>query len=127
MSLSRCLSEADIACGRYAANILRKITSPDNAKELHKKVCGALARRGFLIWNEFPTANLGDTRDGRIDLVVELDGGAAAIELDTRKPRRRSLQKLRLFYGYMIVGLRGVSMISAPHGIDEVVKIEVSI
>jgi hypothetical protein len=61
---------------------------------------------------------------GRIDLVVAWDDWRGAIEIDARRPRARSLLKLRAFSGAKIIALRGVTAL-LPEGIDAVVNIPV--
>ena len=63
----------------------------DHAREMQQEVGKALERSGFLVQLEFSTAKLGDTRNGRIDIVASKAGENVAIELDCRSPRSRCL------------------------------------
>ncbi len=64
------------------------------------------------------------SRGGRLDVLAEFRGGLVAIELDARSPRRKSLEKLRQFTAFRVIGLRGVSM-RPPAGIDAVVMLDI--
>lgn len=85
---------------------------PDTAAQVHAQVMIALRRDGFSVLPEYPQTfidSIGNFRRGRIDLVAVMGCDRCAIEIDARKPRRRSLHKLLAFDGYRIVALRGVS------------------
>lgn len=83
--------------------LLGKIRSADNAAALHGAAQHALEQAGFRCWREWREPVTG----GRIDLVAEKDGFRAAIELDCRSPRSKSVAKLRNFDGYRVIVLRG--------------------
>jgi hypothetical protein len=117
----RKISELDIAVGRYAALIISNNSYPDNARLMHQRVSFLLEKNGFYVENEFPTRVIGDDKAGRIDIVASYKSGSVAIELDCRRPRTRSLKKLRLFDGYRLIALRGVGMFETPRGVDQVV------
>jgi len=97
---------------------------PDTAAHVHVAAVQQLKNAGFHVYIEWSMPF--DSRGGRIDLVAERDGEWIAIEFDRRKPREKSLQKLRAFRGGRIVALRGASCIT-PNGIDAVVSIPVRI
>ena len=126
MSPRRDLTRADRAAGRRATAAMIGIHYPDTAAAIHHAVANQLSRLGFRVAYEYPTRHLGDTRNGRIDLAAWYEGGRVAIELDARRPRRRSVNKLILFEGFRIIGLRGVAG-EAPDGIDALVSIPVRI
>jgi hypothetical protein len=92
---------------------------------MHEEVSFWLEAAGFFVENEFPTKELGDDRAGRIDIVASYKRGSVAIELDCRRPRTRSLKKLRLFNGYRLIVLRGVAMPVAYDGIDQIIAARV--
>lgn len=123
----RNLSADDVAAGRYAALLISNHGYFDNARLMHRSVSFILEKNGFYVENESPTAHLGDDKNGRIDIVAYYKAGSVAIELDCRRPRARSLKKLRLFDGYRIIALRGVSLVEPPKGIDAVVCATVAI
>jgi hypothetical protein len=106
-------------------NIMTARVWPDHAQSMHAELAKALRLNGYYVWMEYPTRDLGDLRDGRIDLYVTWAGGSAGIELDGRKPRKRSIDKLRLIDGYKIVGVRGIERVHCPQGIDAVVTMRV--
>ncbi len=106
--------------------IMQSRVWPDHAQSMHAEFAAALRRGGFYVWLEYPTKVFGDIRDRRLDLYVRGRGGfAAAIELDARKPRRKSIEKLRMIDGVRIVGVRGVENVPCPEGIDAVVTMRV--
>lgn len=107
--------------------IMKSRVWPDHAATMHAELAGALRMAGFYVTMEYPTAHLGDRRDGRIDIVAFALADRIAIELDCRKPRRRSLEKLRLFDGYKIVGVRGIEGHETPDGIDAVIPMRVRV
>lgn len=100
--------------------VLSQMTpAPDTAAQVHVAAARALMWAGYAVHPEY-----GAETGGRIDLVVERDGWRAAIEIDARKPRARSLIKLRGFDGAKICAVRGVSPM-VPEGIDAAVGIRV--
>lgn len=80
----------------------------DDASIVHAASIRALRAAGFSVDAEVYVA-LGEGRGGRFDLVVEKNGARVAIELDARRPRRRSVEKLKSFDGGRVIGLRGVA------------------
>jgi hypothetical protein len=110
--------------GAEVEQILEKGLWTDHAREMQEEVSRALERAGFLVTLEFSTAKLGDSRNGRIDIVASKQGQNVAIELDCRTPRLRSIKKLKLFSGYRIIGLRGIRH-PIVDGIDGVVCLQV--
>lgn len=113
-----------IEIGSEVEQILEKGLWTDHAREMQQEVERALTRAGFSVRLEYPTAHLGDNRNGRIDIVAHKDGQDVAIELDCRTPRYRSIKKLKLFPGYRIIGLRGIRH-PIVDGIDGVVCLQV--
>ncbi len=106
--------------------IMRRLRCNDHAGTMQAQVASALRHAGYFVVLEYPTAGLGDRRDGRIDIVATaISGERVAIELDARKPRRRSIEKLRLFPGSRVIGLRGVEWRDLPDGIDDVICLTV--
>jgi hypothetical protein len=119
------LSQNQLAGARAVAVMTGLSEIPDKAGILHRAVADALSADGFEVRCEAGTAQLGDDREGRIDILARRDGGVVAIEIDARKPKARSLKKLMLFNAYRIIALRGVSM-APPAGIDAVVALNVA-
>ena len=109
-----------------AVAIMKRLRSiPDTAAQSHYRVMAAFQQAG---WNVMPEyrIDLPDGRRGRIDLVVETPGAMIAIEIDTRKPREKSLRKLALFNGGRIIALRGVGGTPKHVGeVDAVVRLSV--
>lgn len=115
------LFQPDYEAGQAVISIIRSVIWPDHAATLHAYVGRALQAEGFKVTYEFKTRSLGDPRDGRIDLLAVRNGGVVAIELDTRRPRKRSLLKLRLADAFRLIVLRGVEGYDVPEGIDAVI------
>jgi hypothetical protein len=110
-----------------AARALRAMPmQPDTAAVVHAAAVTALASAGFEVYVEV-RVNLPDGGFGRYDIVAVHPRGSVAIEIDARKPRRKSLEKLRQFGGGRIVALRGVADLTKPEGIDAVVPIRVRV
>ena len=116
------MSDSNSQLGREICDILTRWTWPDHAQSMHAEVALSLRIVGFEVRFEHPIAKFGDDgRSGRIDLVVRHGDAVAAIELDARRPRRRSIAKLKAFDGFRIIGLRGVRWQDKVEGIDAVV------
>jgi hypothetical protein len=110
-----------------AARALRAMPmQPDTAAVVHAAAVTALVSAGFEVYVEV-RVDLPDGGFGRYDIVAHHPRGAVAIEIDARKPRRKSLAKLRQFDGGRIVALRGVADLTKPEGIDAVVSIRVRV
>lgn len=92
---------------------------PDTAAQVHVAAAEALRRAGFDVVVEFRVDG-----GGRIDIVAMRDSWSCAIEIDARRPRARSLLKLRNFVGARVIALRGVTAL-LPAGIDAVATIPV--
>lgn len=114
----------DKRAGEVAVDILASEVFVDQSAGLHHSVMSRLQARGFRVIPEFHRRALGDPGNRRIDIVAILEEGRVAIELDCRRPRRKSLEKLRLYPGSRIVGLRGVLPL-IPNGIDACVSMSV--
>lgn len=107
--------------------VLRALPAmPDHAGAVHATALMALKREGFDVEHEAPVA-MPNGRMGRFDLVVRRWGCQAAIEIDARKPRAKSLEKLLLFNGGRIVALRGVAARGSFEGIDTIVSLRVGL
>jgi hypothetical protein len=108
-----------------AIDILSGLTWPDHASSMHAEVAAEFEQFGFDVEFEFPIRDIGNGRRGRIDLVVRKNLVATAVELDCRKPRAKSILKLRNFGGFRLIGLRGVEWVSPVVGIDRIVRMPV--
>lgn len=106
-------------------DILQMWTWPDHAPSMHAEIAKSLSRAGFAVELEYPVANIGNGRRGRIDLVARSSEGNVAIELDTRRPRAKSILKLNTFDGFRIIGLRGVQWVEKVPGIDAIIGLRV--
>lgn len=122
---SRVLTRNDVSAGQAASCIMVGGQWTDHAPTMHAELIAALESSEFSVHPEYHTGWLGDERNGRLDIVCRRDGGVVGIELDARKPRRRSILKLGLFQGFRIIGLRGV-MGLACDGIDAVICMPVT-
>src|SRR5882762_5729030 len=91
---------------RHISEIIKEVLLsqkwPDNAAALHGMAIKAFFAAGCDVYPEHRLWVPEDNRGGRIDLVIQYGIQLAAIEFDTRKPRRRSVKKLRLFKGYRV-------------------------
>ena len=102
------LAATDREAGELACEILGSRLWVDHASTMHADVMTALRGNGFDVWAEWHV-ELADGRSGRIDIVAKHGcGGWVAIELDCRKPRRKSVAKLMEMSCFRIVGLRGI-------------------
>ena len=118
--------DANRETGEEAVRVLRSLPDlPDTAAACHAAAMVALQQAGFTVAPEFHVPAFDGERNGRIDVVLQKNGGLVAIELDARTPRRKSLKKLRCFPGYRIVALRGVALDRPPDGIDAAVSLPV--
>lgn len=117
-------TQEDAAIALEIKNILLPRTYYDFAPSLHAEVIDALLEENFIVYPEWVIDNLPDARSGRIDVVCTKDNGWVALELDTRKPRRKSIEKLHKFPGYRIIGLRGVGG-DPPPGIHDLLCLNV--
>jgi hypothetical protein len=108
-----------------AIEVMRQTTWPDTAAALHYEVAESFWDAGFFVEFEHRVPNRGDGRPGRIDLVVSLGKTRIAIELDCRRPRAKSIFKLRSFDGFRLIGLRGVEWVEQIAGIDCVIGMPV--
>lgn len=122
------LSNEDIEAGELACQLLTSRLWPDHAPTLHAEAIDLFERNGFIVEAEFAVRQLCGYGRRRIDMVVERvsTGGRVAIELDCRKPRRKSVDKLRKFPGFRIVGIRGIEGHDEP-GIDRCVAMRVRV
>lgn len=90
------------------------------AAKLHRGLQKALWCGGCRSRREFKVELLGD-RDGRIDLLVT-EPFVIAIGLDRRRPRRKSIRKLRAIEGvrFIVLGQPRRRPAKCPEGIDAV-------
>lgn len=109
---------------RVVESLAAMPVQPDHAAAVHGAAITVLRNYGFDVDHEVYVEG-SEGRRGRIDLVVSKWGCSAAIEIDARKPRAKSLEKLRAFNGGRIVALRGVEVAVEIEGIDAVVCIKV--
>lgn len=108
-------------------SIIKIMTSrvwPDHAQSMHALLANDLRECGFNVEFECP-ATKSNGRNGRIDIVCRYGAYAAAIELDCRRPRRKSVEKLLNFDGVRIIGLRGIEGVPCPDGITAIVAMRV--
>ena len=110
---------------REICDLLQRWTWPDHAPTMHAEIAKSLMAAGFSVEFEYSIPDIGNGRRGRIDLVASSDQGRVGIELDTRRPRAKSILKLRSFDGYRIIGLRGVQWMDKVVGIDAVIGLRV--
>lgn len=99
---------------------------PDDASYVHQRMMIAFDAAGYRVFHEY-TVRLDEGRSGRIDIVVESPNGVwAAIEIDARRPRKRSVAKLSAGRWLRICCLRGVSEGPAEYpGLDAVIALPV--
>lgn len=100
--------------------------SADNAADVQVSVARALRLYGYEARLEYPVEY--DGRAGRIDIVAWRNGKMFAIEIDARKPRKKSIKKLlNTDADYRIVMLRGVGAADkeVPQGIDAIIPVAV--
>ena len=94
--------------GRFAIKALKSMPMQyDCARCFHRACESALTSFGFCVSREVSATRESSDRRGRIDLLAELAGGRVALELDNKRPRAGSLDKLRTFDAFRIIVLRG--------------------
>lgn len=122
------MTNADIEAGELACELLTSRLWPDHASTLHAEAIDLFERNGFVVEAEYSVRKLCGYGRRRIDMVVEnvRSGGRVAIELDCRRPRMKSINKLLKFAGFRIVGLRGIEGHSV-FGIDRCVAMRVRV
>lgn len=102
--------------------------TPDNAPDVHAAAIVHFAKHGYLVEAEV-TVKLPGERQGRIDLRLYDTyhrRAAIVVEIDARKPRKKSILKLRQFSAARVILLRGVSAPrTAIDGIDLVYSLPV--
>lgn len=108
------LPDEAVIAGLAVVEVLEKTGYLDHAPTLHSEVIDRLRREAFEVYPEYPTVGLGDVRKGRVDILAVRDGGHVAIELDCRRPKRRSIFKLLLFDAFRVIGIRGISGFEIP-------------
>jgi hypothetical protein len=91
-----------------------------NAAMFHRGLQEELRREGCRSRREFKVELFGD-RDGRVDLLVT-EPFLIAIELDRRRPRRKSIRKLRTIEGVrlIVLGQAPQRPVKCPSGVDAV-------
>lgn len=106
---------------RATAAIRALPAQPDNAALLHDAIESALIETGLQVYREH-RVDLGNNQFGYIDLVVSDGSEWAAIEIDKRTPRGKSIRKLRRFDGYRIVVTRTAAPIGEFQGLVDAVE-----
>lgn len=84
-------------CGSVPSEIIDLIESlPDYSKAVsfHNRVQNGLRAMGYACEREYKIRDRGDGRIGAIDLVAFKNGVTVGIELDSQRPRRKSIEKL---------------------------------
>lgn len=91
-----------------------------DATGLHNEVQAYMEKHGYMCTREYPVADRGDGRPGRVDLVAEQGDLKLAIEIDAANPRAKSSVKLiQVENAVRIVLLRGDRRAMAiPDGVD---------
>lgn len=99
---------------------------PDDASYVHQAMMTALHASGYRVLHEYPV-QLSSGRGGRIDIVVQSPCGRwAAIEIDARKPRKKSIAKMATRNWVRICCLRGVEEGEYDYpGLDAVIALPV--
>lgn len=82
---------------------------PDNSRSVHCALMNALVDAGYFVEHEY-SVQLPSGRGGRIDLVAtDSCGVRIAVEIDARRPRQKSIEKLQAEDDWLRVScLRGV-------------------
>jgi hypothetical protein len=122
------VSDTGISRFQYIMSKFDKV--PDTAPDTHSAVLYHLASHGYSCKAELRVTYMDGrrSRDGRVDIVARCDNtnDMFAIEIDARKPRKKSLLKLfevnRMSGAYRVVMLRGVGDID-----DEVPGVDILI
>jgi hypothetical protein len=121
--------------GLHCGDILRSLPpGPDNAAIFQDYIEHHLRGMNYVVDREVPCLKMSGRR-GRIDLVASYSFEhrgrdykvRIGIELDWKRPRYRSLAKLRIFDGYRIIVLRRNDEYPYPiAGIDDIVCVPIS-
>lgn len=99
---------------------------PDDASYVHQQMLIAFHEAGYSVFNEY-VVRLDDGRSGRIDIVLQASCGRwVAIEIDARRPRKRSIAKLGTRNWIRISCLRGVEGGPSEYpGVDAIIALPV--
>lgn len=68
-----------------------------SSKEFEIIARDILSKNGFFIKRQFPVADRGDGKRGRIDFVCFKNFKTYAIEIDRKSPRKKSIFKLQVY------------------------------
>ena len=99
-------------------SILEKLKPHDSAAQLHAAAERALHDAGLSVRREVPVPERGDGRVGKVDLVVAETVG---IEIDRARPREKSVRKLQVFAGRIVVLREGAWSAPPPVGLHAIV------
>lgn len=88
------MTSAHLAKALWADLMIDTQTYSDDAAHFHREVAAMLEGVGWEVSREVRVQDRGDGKRGRIDIVARKDGRTAAIELDCRSARFKSLHKL---------------------------------
>jgi len=114
------LSPDDRYAGFVARALLEAMTGPDDARAFHKRAVAVLRRSCFSVGVELPTTY--GSASGYIDMVAWFRGGTVAIELDRRRPRAKSIEKLLSVNAFRMIVLRDARwQLGLPSGIHAMV------
>ena len=120
--------DANGALVQRICEVVASITEPlpDEAIACHDAVEAALKADGLRVMREAEVRNHDGVR-GRYDLVVLQGDGRAAIEIDRRQARAKSVQKLLGFDGGRVQILRGSMPPHQIEGIDAFISLPVMV
>ncbi len=101
---------------------------PDDASHVQERLINVMLAAGYRVFHEY-YVELPTGHRGRIDIVAQAKNGRwLAIEIDARKPRKRSVEKLSLRNWLRVSCLRGVTEGVADYpGLDAVIALPVRI
>lgn len=101
---------------------------PDMACHVHAAMIDQMVSAGYAVYPEYQI-DTEDGRTGRVDIVArDRDNTWLAIEIDARKPRKRSLKKLFLRDWVRVCCLRGVASGATTNDrLDAVISIDVRV
>ncbi len=99
-----------------------EIEVSDNARAAHLAVIEFLRMNGYTVTPEYEVADRGDSKPGHVDIYASDGTTTVAFEIDSRRPRKKSIFKLKQVDALRVIVLRNPSdKYTIPVGVDAVI------